>query len=77
MLQRLFSAWNPGGTPAAGGGRPGAGLQQLPARSDGDPEQLHRARGAAWNSAADAMVQANPDKYSYVNTSDYIKGADY
>ncbi|MDR3775193.1 MAG: hypothetical protein P4L26_17700, partial [Terracidiphilus sp.] len=29
------------------------------------------ARGAAWNSAADAMVQANPDKYSYVNTSDY------
>lgn len=43
MLQRLFSAWNPGGTPAAGGGRPGAGLQQLPARSDGDQEQLHRS----------------------------------
>ncbi len=35
------------------------------------------AHSTQWNSAADAMVQANPNKYSYVGTSNYISGTDY
>ena len=35
------------------------------------------AHGTQWNSAADAMVKASPNKYSYVNTPNYIPGTDY
>jgi hypothetical protein len=35
------------------------------------------AHSTQWNSAADAMVQANPNKYSYVSTPNYIPGTDY
>ena len=30
-----------------------------------------------WNSAANAMVQANPNKYEIVNTPNYWQGVDY
>ena len=30
-----------------------------------------------WNAAADALVQSNPNKYSYVNTPNYIPGTDF
>jgi hypothetical protein len=33
--------------------------------------------GTAWNSTADALVKADPNKYSYVNTPNYIPGTDY
>jgi len=35
------------------------------------------AHGTQWNSVADALVQSNPNKYSYVNTPGYIPGTDY
>lgn len=35
------------------------------------------AHGTAWNSTADALVQSNPNKYSYVTTPNYIPGTDY
>jgi hypothetical protein len=35
------------------------------------------AHSTQWNSAADAMVQSNPNKYSYVSTPNYIPGTDY
>ena len=35
------------------------------------------AHGTQWNSVADALVTANPSKYSYVNTPNYIPGTDY
>lgn len=35
------------------------------------------AHGTQWNSAADAMVKANPNKYSYVNTPNYVPGTDF
>ena len=35
------------------------------------------AHSTQWNSAADAMVQSNPNKYSYVPNSNYIPGTDY
>ena len=35
------------------------------------------AHGTQWNSAADSMVKANPNKYSYVTTPNYIPGTDY
>ena len=35
------------------------------------------AHGTQWNSAADAMVQSNPSKYSYVSNSNYIQGTDF
>jgi hypothetical protein len=35
------------------------------------------AHSTQWNSAADAMVKANPNKYSYVSTPNYIPGTDY
>ena len=35
------------------------------------------AHSTQWNSAADAMVQSNPGKYSYVSTPNYIPGTDY
>jgi hypothetical protein len=35
------------------------------------------AHSTQWNSAADAMVKANPNKYSYVNTPNYIPETDY
>jgi hypothetical protein len=30
-----------------------------------------------WNSTANAMVQANPNKYEIVNTPNYWQGVDY
>jgi hypothetical protein len=33
--------------------------------------------GTAWNSTADALVKADPNKYSYVTTPNYIPGTDY
>ena len=30
-----------------------------------------------WNSTADALVKANPDRYQYVDTANYWKGVDY
>jgi hypothetical protein len=30
-----------------------------------------------WNSAAEALVKSNPNKYSYVNTPNYIPGTDF
>jgi len=35
------------------------------------------AHATAWNSTADALVQSNPNKYSYVSTPNYIPGTDY
>ncbi len=35
------------------------------------------AHGTQWNSAADAMVKANPNKYSYVTTPNYVPGTDF
>jgi|SRR5450631_2089539 len=35
------------------------------------------AHGTAWNSTADALVKADPNKYSYVDTPNYIPGTDY
>jgi len=35
------------------------------------------AHATEWNSAADALVQANPNKYSYVSMPNYIPGTDY
>jgi hypothetical protein len=32
------------------------------------------AQGTAWNSTANALVQGNPNKYSYVPTQNYIPG---
>jgi hypothetical protein len=34
-------------------------------------------RATVWNSTADALVKADPNKYEYVDTSNYIKGLDY
>lgn len=33
--------------------------------------------GTAWNSTADALVKADPNRYSYVDTPNYIPGTDY
>jgi hypothetical protein len=30
-----------------------------------------------WNSTADALVKANPDRFQYVGTPNYIKGTDF
>ena len=46
------------------------GLQQLPAGPECGAEQLTGAHSTQWNSAADAMVKANPQKYSYVPTAE-------
>ncbi len=35
------------------------------------------AHSTQWNSAADGLVKANPNKYSYVTTPNYIPGTDY
>ncbi len=35
------------------------------------------AQSTQWNSAANALVQANPNKYSYVSTPNYIPGVSY
>ena len=35
------------------------------------------AHSTQWNSVADSLVNANPNKYSYVNTPNYIPGTDY
>jgi hypothetical protein len=35
------------------------------------------AHTTQWNSAADAMVQSNPNKYSYVSNSNLVPGKDY
>jgi hypothetical protein len=35
------------------------------------------AHATAWNNTADALVQSNPSKYSYVSTPNYISGTDY
>lgn len=35
------------------------------------------AHVTAWNSTADALVQANPSKYSHVSNANYIPGTDY
>ncbi len=35
------------------------------------------AHATTWNSTANALVQANPSKYSYVSTPNYIPGTDY
>jgi hypothetical protein len=35
------------------------------------------AHGTAWNSAADAMVKSNPNRFQIVNTPNYWKGVDY
>ena len=35
------------------------------------------AQATDWNSTADALMQSNPSKYSYVNTPNYIQGTDY
>ena len=35
------------------------------------------AHATQWNSAANGMVKANPNKYSYVSTPNYIPGTDY
>jgi hypothetical protein len=40
-----------------------------------DNEQ--NAHGTFWNSTANAMVKANPDRYELVDTPDYWKGIDY
>jgi cysteine synthase len=34
-------------------------------------------RATVWNSTADALVKADPNKYEYVDTPNYIKGLDY
>jgi hypothetical protein len=33
--------------------------------------------GTAWNSAADALVKADPNRYEIVNTPNYWRGVDY
>ena len=33
--------------------------------------------GTAWNSTADALVKANPDRYEIVNTPNFWRGVDY
>jgi len=35
------------------------------------------AHATQWNSVADGLVASNPNKYSYVNTPNYIPGTDY
>ena len=35
------------------------------------------AHSTQWNSAADAMVQSNPNKYTYVSNSNLVPGKDY
>jgi hypothetical protein len=35
------------------------------------------AHATTWNSAAEGLVKADPNKYSYVNTPNYIPGTDY
>jgi hypothetical protein len=35
------------------------------------------AHGTGWNKTADTLVQSNPRRYEYVNTSDFRKGVDY
>jgi len=35
------------------------------------------AHATDWNSTADALVKANPNKYSYVTTPNYIPGTDF
>jgi hypothetical protein len=35
------------------------------------------AHATAWNAAADALVQSQPNKYSYVGTPNYIQGNDF
>jgi hypothetical protein len=40
-----------------------------------DNEQ--NAHGTAWNKTADSLVRSNPQRYEYVNTSDFKKGIDY
>jgi hypothetical protein len=35
------------------------------------------AHATGWNAAADALVQSDPNKYSYVNTPNYVPGTDF
>ncbi|MGA3328162.1 MAG: hypothetical protein ABSF45_27235 [Terriglobia bacterium] len=37
----------------------------------------HNARGTISNDYADALVKANPNRFQYVPTQDYLKGIDY
>ena len=37
----------------------------------------HNARGTVSNDYADALVKANPNRFQYVPTQDYLKGIDY
>ena len=34
-------------------------------------------RGTVWNSTADALVKADPNRFQYVDTPNYLKGIDY
>jgi len=34
-------------------------------------------RATAWNSTADALVKADPNRFQYVDTPNYLKGIDY
>jgi hypothetical protein len=35
------------------------------------------AHATGWNSAAEALVKSDPEKYSYVNTPNYVPGTDF
>jgi hypothetical protein len=40
-------------------------------------DNTNNTHGTAWNSTADAMVSADPNRYQYVTTPNYWKGVDY
>jgi hypothetical protein len=40
-------------------------------------DNVQNTHGTGWNKTADSLVRSNPQRYEYVNTSDFRKGIDY